>query len=61
MNWFLLILKAIGSFFQWLSARDQQDLGRLRERERQQNVEDRFRRAIDAADPDRVPDDEAFK
>ena len=50
----------IRSFMDYVEARRNEELGELREKERQRESDDAIRDAIDRADPDRVLDSEAF-
>ena len=66
MTWasLLALLRAIGEavsrFIRWRESRDNQELGRLRERERIYEANADMRDAIDRASADRVSDDDAF-
>jgi hypothetical protein len=50
----------IRSFMDYVEARRNEELGELREKERQRESDDAIRDAIDRAKPDSVSDDEAF-
>ena len=52
------LLKQFGLY---LAAKDNQELGRLREQEKQDETNDQFVDDILSADPDSVPDDEVIR
>ena len=61
--WAKLIAAIVGlirSFVDYAEARRNEELGRLREQERQRENDKAVRDAIDRASPDSVSDDEAF-
>lgn len=64
MSWVKLLSGLLALFRQiglYLAAKDNQELGRLKEKERQDEANNRIVADINSADPDSVPDDEIIR
>ena len=64
MTWASIIagvLKFFNALAAFIQSRRDEELGRLKEQEKQHNANDVVNDAVDRADPDGVPDDEIIR